>query len=121
MSFGFTGGTVVGFRKFVEDDLTVILLTNGYRYRFDHNGMINRMAGMVNEDLIDQITLINEDIYHNFASKKKRAALKAFKRIKRNNPSLNFENISLHPFFGFRVPSFPFCFTFTDDVKNIRY
>lgn len=62
-SYGFTGGGVSGIRVFPEQELTIIFLSNGYRYMPVHNKVINRLAGMVDAALhnpesisIDQLT-----------------------------------------------------------------
>jgi len=52
-SYGFTGGGVSGIRVFPEQELTIIFLSNGYRYFPVHNKVIDRLAGMVEEVLHD--------------------------------------------------------------------
>ena len=50
-SFGFTGGGKVGFRKFSKQDLSIIVLTNGYEKSFRVDNIINTLAGMVKPEL----------------------------------------------------------------------
>lgn len=52
-SYGFTGGGVSGIRVFPEQELTIIFLSNGYRYFPVHDRVINRLAGMVDKTLYD--------------------------------------------------------------------
>ena len=42
-SYGFSGGGVSGFRKFIEEDITVIVLTNGYKYYPVQDVIINHV------------------------------------------------------------------------------
>lgn len=69
--YGFTGGGVSGIRVFPEQELTIIFLSNGYRYFPVHDKVINRLAGMIDEELhnpesagIDQLTTTLLDPYH---------------------------------------------------------
>lgn len=52
-SYGFTGGGVSGFRHFPDQDLTIIYMSNGYKCFPVHNTVINHLAGMVDEQLLD--------------------------------------------------------------------
>ncbi|MEM9260441.1 MAG: tetratricopeptide repeat protein, partial [Bacteroidota bacterium] len=52
-SFGFTGGGVSGFRYFPDQDMTIIYMSNGYKYFPIHNTVINHLAGMVDKNLAD--------------------------------------------------------------------
>lgn len=91
-SYGFTGGGIVGFRKFVDDDLSIILLTNGYKYSFDKNKVIHRIAGMLDTDLIDQMAINEENMYQAFNEKSIPEALKAYRDLKIQQGDMNFEN-----------------------------
>lgn len=65
-SFGFSGGSVSGFRKFVGKDLTVIVLTNGYKYYAIQDIVIDRIAGMVDKSLEDKASILKETILSNY-------------------------------------------------------
>ncbi|MHA6278653.1 serine hydrolase domain-containing protein [Salinimicrobium sp. CAU 1759] len=52
-SFGFTGGGKVGFRKFPKQDLSIVILTNGYEKSFRVDELINTIAGFVKPELAD--------------------------------------------------------------------
>lgn len=52
-SRGFTGGQVSGVRYFPDQDLTILFLSNGFRYGLLHNRVINHLAGMIDEKLKD--------------------------------------------------------------------
>lgn len=93
LSYGFSGGTVVGFRKFVQDDLTIIWLTNGYERYYNMEEVINRIAGMVDSDLIDKMLVIRDTLFASFSKKESELALQDFQAIKQKNPTTNFEEL----------------------------
>lgn len=81
-SYGFTGGRRVGFRKFPKENLTIILLTNGYNYSFDVDELINRIAGMARPELEDKKLLVQDVIYENFENKSWKVALDNYSEIR---------------------------------------
>lgn len=61
-SRGFTGGMVSGVRYFPDQDLTILYLSNGFRYGPLHNRVINQLAAMMDENLVDSYWEQAEDI-----------------------------------------------------------
>ena len=61
-SFGFSGGSVSGFRKFVDRDLTIIVLTTGYKNYALQDIIIDRLAGIIHEDLLNTSLILTENI-----------------------------------------------------------
>lgn len=53
ISYGFTGGMVTGYRKFVNQNMTIIVLTNGLKNSPIRNKIINKIAGIIDENLVD--------------------------------------------------------------------
>jgi len=53
-SYGFTGGGVSAIRFFPEQNLAIILMTNGYKYYPIHNDIINNISGFLEKDLMSQ-------------------------------------------------------------------
>lgn len=51
ISYGFTGGLVTGYRKFINQNMTIIVLTNGLTNSPIHNKVINKIAGIIDENL----------------------------------------------------------------------
>jgi CubicO group peptidase (beta-lactamase class C family) len=51
ISYGFSGGLVTGYRKFVNQNMTIIVLTNGLKNAPIRNKIINKIAGIVDENL----------------------------------------------------------------------
>ena len=54
ISFGFTGGLVTGYRKFVNQNLTIIFLSNGFKNSTIANKVINEIASIIDESLTDK-------------------------------------------------------------------
>ena len=55
ISYGFTGGLITGYRKFPNQNMTIIVLTNGFKNSTIHNKIINRIAGIVDESLVEKL------------------------------------------------------------------
>ncbi|MBL4668965.1 MAG: beta-lactamase family protein [Flavobacteriales bacterium] len=54
ISYGFTGGMVTGYRKFINQNMTIIILTNGLKNAPIRNKIINKIAGIMDENLAEQ-------------------------------------------------------------------
>lgn len=52
-SYGFTGGLVTGYRKFIRQNMTIIILTNGLKGAPMHNRLLEHIAGLIEEDLVE--------------------------------------------------------------------
>lgn len=50
VSYGFTGGMVTGYRTFIHQDITIILLTNGLKNSPIRNKVINKIASIMDDD-----------------------------------------------------------------------
>lgn len=90
-SYGFTGGVQTGFRKFVKNDLTIIFLTNGYKYYPVHNTIIDHLAGIVDDNLLDKNILLQEEITNAFLIHDFEKAKEILKNVLNNNNQTNFE------------------------------
>jgi CubicO group peptidase (beta-lactamase class C family) len=53
ISYGYTGGLVTGYRKFINQNMTIIVLTNGFKNSPIHNKIINEIAGIIDEKLVE--------------------------------------------------------------------
>lgn len=54
VSFGFTGGLVTGYRKFINQNMTIIVLTNGMKNAPISNKVINKIAGIIDGNLAEK-------------------------------------------------------------------
>lgn len=91
-SIGFSGGYLTAFRKFIDNDLTIIYLSNGYKNYHIEDQIINHIAGIVDEKLIDNTLLVEEEITSAFFKNDFIKAEQNYNKIKSKNPKLNFEN-----------------------------
>lgn len=91
-SFGFSGGYMTAFRKFVKNDLTIIFLSNGYKHYNVEEQVIDHIAGVVNKQLVDNGLLAYEEITADFYQNDFGKAAQNFNSIKKQNPTRNFEN-----------------------------
>ena len=91
-SVGFSGGGVAGLRKFTKEDLSIIVLTNGYQYRFDVNTFINWIAGNVRPEMLDELAIVNDNLYKVFSKLEQKKALSKFASIKNEMTNLNLDH-----------------------------
>jgi len=61
-SYGFSGGGVSGFRYFPDQDLTIIVLTTGYKNYSIQDIMIEGIAGILSDELDNSTSIITESI-----------------------------------------------------------
>lgn len=92
-SFGFTGGGVSAFRKFIDHDITVIVLTNGYKYTPIHNSIVNGVVEIIDERLEDKSRSIEDTIFEAFITKPFDKALNALDSIQKLYPDERFEGV----------------------------
>jgi hypothetical protein len=92
-SYGFTGGGVSAFRKFPKEGMTIILLTNGYKYMPVHNTIVNRVAGMVIPTLANPQAIVREKVQNSFIQNSLTNALKNYALAKKQHPSVDFEPV----------------------------
>lgn len=91
-SFGFSGGNVSAFRKFPDQDITIILLTNGYRYLPVQDQIVSRVAGIVNNELVNVSAVNEERIINSFLKDDFKEAQRVYSGIKKSSPKLSYES-----------------------------
>lgn len=87
--YGFSGGACSAFRKFPKNDLTIILLSNGYRYYSVESTMIDHIAGIIDERLKNEYQLFEENLASILITDNPLVNYKEF-RIKHENEDLEF-------------------------------
>jgi CubicO group peptidase (beta-lactamase class C family) len=92
VSYGFSGGNVSAFRKFVENDMTIVFLSNGYKYFDVQDVVINHIAGLVDQSLLDTYLIAEEQLTTDFLNLPFKKAVKRYFASKMNNPEWNFES-----------------------------
>ena len=90
-SYGFSGGNVSAYRNFPDQDLSIIILSNGYKYYPVQDEIINHVAGLVDRNLVDNYFLSQESVFSGFINDDYQNAEEKYKAIKKKNPNWNFE------------------------------
>ena len=90
-SYGFTGGMQTGFRKFIDQDMTIIYLSNGHKYYPIHNTVLEHIAGLVEPKLINKPALSDEKIITEFLKMNFEKAKKNYYKVRDENPELDYE------------------------------
>lgn len=93
LSYGFTGGNETAFRKFVNNDLTIIFLSNGHKYSnlYVQSQVINHVAAIVDKTLIDDYLLAGEKINQDFLKLDTTKAQENYLNTKKTHPDWDFE------------------------------
>ncbi|MCR9227387.1 MAG: serine hydrolase [Flavobacteriaceae bacterium] len=91
-SYGFTGGNLAGFRKFVNDSTTIILLSNGYQIPA-YDIIINDIARMIIPDLKTKKLTKEEDVMALTLDNQFDKATQSFKKLRTENPNSSFDNL----------------------------
>lgn len=94
LSYGFTGGNETAFRKFINNDLTIIFLSNGHKYSnlYVQSQVINHVASIVDEKLKDEYFLADEKIAQDFLKLDLNKSKENYLNVKKTHPDWNFEN-----------------------------
>lgn len=87
---------MTAFRKFINQDLTIIFLSNGYKYFHVEEKVIDHIAGIVDEKLIDKKLCAEEEITNAFFKNDNTKAIQIYFSLKSKNPTLNFEDALLN-------------------------
>jgi len=90
-SYGFTGGMQTGFRKFINQDITIIYLSNGHKYYPIHNTVIEHIAGIVDPKLINKPALSGEKIITEFLKMNFKNAKNNYFKVRDEHPELDYE------------------------------
>lgn len=93
ISFGFNGGGLVNYRKFIDKNITVIWFTNGYRKPHNVDNITNALVGFIDDDLLDKTPEAGKKLLDSFNLKKAENAVKEYQSIKKKYPYVNFENV----------------------------
>ncbi|MBE8724812.1 serine hydrolase domain-containing protein [Flavobacterium hungaricum] len=91
LSYGFSGGNETAFRKFPEQNLTIIFLSNGHRYSGVQDQVVNHIAGIVDQKLYNEYAVTDEKITFAFLKLDLNKAIENYALIKKKHPEWNFE------------------------------
>jgi CubicO group peptidase (beta-lactamase class C family) len=94
VSYGFNGGGLVNYRKFLTKNISIIWFTNGYRRPHDLDKITNTILGFVDKDLIDKTPESAKLLQELFSSNQtEEKTVKEYHKIKKKYPYVNFEKI----------------------------
>ncbi|MDR2236976.1 MAG: serine hydrolase [Chryseobacterium sp.] len=91
-SYSFSGGNVSAYRIYPQNNMAIIMMSNGYNQFPIYYRMVNHIAAMIDKNLTDTYSLAEETIISEFSKKNNPDAEKIYYSIKAKNPKWNFEN-----------------------------
>ncbi|MFL1895995.1 serine hydrolase [Aquimarina sp. 2-A2] len=86
VSYGFSGGNIAAFRKFPNQNTTILLVTNGYKIPA-YDLIVNDISRIVIPQLKKQNFELEEDIIELVLTNKYEEALKSSEKLKIENPN----------------------------------
>jgi len=94
LSIGFSGGSVSAYRKFNDKDLSIIVLTTGYKYYPVQDMIIDHIASIVDNTLKDEKSQLIETILSRYFLNDLTANLRlTYENIKKENPHIDIEKV----------------------------
>lgn len=91
-SYGFSGGNVSAYRIFPQNNLTIIMMSNGYNFFPAQYHMINGIAAIIDKKLMDNYSLAEESIIAEFAKPNNPNAEKNYFKVKSESSKWDFED-----------------------------
>jgi len=91
-SYGFTGGNLAAFRKFVDSRTTIIMLSNGYEIPA-YDVMVNDLSRMVIPGLQEQDLILEEGVMNQVLDGQYDKAQDLMTLLKKENPKNGFDNL----------------------------
>lgn len=93
-SYGFSGGSVSAFRKFIDKDLTIIVMMTGYKHYAIQDLMVNQIAGLVDPSLKDESENLTEELMADYFLKDVKTSLdNIYNLAKSKTPNLDLESV----------------------------
>ncbi|PRX54624.1 serine hydrolase domain-containing protein [Flagellimonas meridianipacifica] len=91
--YGFSGGAVIDFKKF-DTGLTIIILSNGFKYRPRIANMMSLIAGMADSRLREPNRIAQEQLRIDLLkSNNSKDFRKIYEVARKRNPQLSFEGV----------------------------
>ncbi|MCY0978575.1 serine hydrolase [Chryseobacterium wangxinyae] len=91
-SYGFSGGNVSAYRIFPQNNMAIVLMSNGYNFFPAQYQIVNHIAAIIDRNLTDEYSLAEESVIFEFSKKDNPNAEKNYYNIKEKNPKWNFED-----------------------------
>lgn len=91
-SYNFSGGNVSAYKIYPQNNMAIVMMSNGYSLFPIQYRIINHIAAMIDKTLTDDYSSAEETIISEFSKKNNPNAEKIYYSIKAKNPKWNFEN-----------------------------
>ncbi|MEN7548599.1 serine hydrolase [Rapidithrix thailandica] len=91
-SYGFSGGNLAAFRKFVDHKTTIILLSNAYEIPA-YDIIINDIARIAIPELKAKNLTMEGEVMNFVINSQFNEATQSFKKLRRENPNSDFDNL----------------------------
>lgn len=91
-SYNFSGGNVSVYKIYPQNNMAIVMMSNGYSLFPIQYRTINHIAAMLDKDLTDDYSLAEETIISEFSKKENPTAENIYYSLKTKNPKWNFEN-----------------------------
>jgi len=91
-SYGFSGGNVSAYRIFPQNNMAIVMMSNGYNFFPAQYQMVNHIAAIIDKNLTDDYSIAEESIINEFAKPNNPTAEKNYYSIKSKDPQWNFED-----------------------------
>ncbi|MDM1554767.1 MULTISPECIES: serine hydrolase domain-containing protein [Chryseobacterium] len=91
-SYNFSGGNVSAYKIYPQNNIAIVMMSNGYSIFPIQYRIINHIAAMIDKGLTDNYSLAEETIISEFSKKNNPGAEKIYYSLKEKNPKWNFEN-----------------------------
>ena len=95
ISYGFSGSYVTAYRIFPDDDLSIVFFANGLGNYFNIENIINHIASLVDDDIVDINNLAFEKLSQAIVDKGKEGFQKEYTSLQKDIKfkGINFQNI----------------------------
>ena len=90
-SYGFSGGNVSAYRVFPQNNMTIIMMSNGYNFFPAQYQIVNHIAAIMDKKLTDAYSMAEESIIAGFAKANNPNAEKNYFAMKAKNPKWDFD------------------------------
>lgn len=92
VSYNFSGGNVSAYKMYPNNNMAIVMMSNGYSLFPVQYRIINHIAAMIDKNLTDDYSLAEETIISEFSKKNNPDAKKIYHSLKAKNLKWNFEN-----------------------------
>ncbi len=91
-SYGFSGGNLSNFRKFIDDEVTIILLSNGYKLNA-YDIIVDDIARMCIDSIKKDNPILESDVFNLVKQKEYNKAKSLYKKLVVENPNTSLGNL----------------------------